>query len=566
MAIPNKVPPPVKGGALVQASRNKDGFFVNQKKKDYRKYLESETPSSAPEDHTHHHTHNEDSSDSENPYNSKEFIPKEGNLKRMQVIKGGQHNPPARYLKKRGDGQTGLTPNGFHSNLKRSFRYRKISLRTEFEKPLFASTREESESEDEGDTNSMYQGSSAVPGPQMGGGFPQSSQQPVNGLSPSSEDVGDDGDNDDGEPEFNKVIIVPRHFSTNKPNSQLNNTSSVISMAGHSPANAYSKITVAGPRRTSSSSSDFGKRPALPMRSSSQSDIFKLNRKRSNSLSSHKESHATSPGDAFHGGALDRGFEESLSTLDALDLPPPLVGSSADQYGSQNSLDNILVEPPEMFSITDSPGFEISPTPHKRKLSRTRKVNSGSKIDPVPDFGTGMKVDESSVPKSSHRKNHSNGKGVTTLPAPDRDSTESSDTGYTSSTTSPGYNTEQQNSNRGEGKAKIPSIHQGGVYFEEEEEEVTRGELPATPKLTRFPSHHEAGKGASDSLGYGLGGMRKIPSQMSLNSDQSRCYVPLVFHSSRLEGAGVHHDPNLFSVQVCLVENSEELIKVRPKW
>ena len=60
--------------------------------------------------------------------------------------------------------------------------------------------------------------------------------------------------------------------------------------------------------------------------------------------------------------------------------------------------------------------------------------------------------------------------------------------------------------------------------------------------------------------------MRSIPSLNSLNSvssDTARFYIPLVFHSPKVEGAGVNQDPNQFSVQVCLVENSDELIKVQ---
>ncbi len=623
MTIPNTVPPP-KGGALAQASRTKDGFFVNQKKKDYRKYLEgaAATPAS---DHTPH----EDSSDGENQPNSKEFVPKEGNLKRVQVIKLG-HNPPVRYLKNRGGGGgSSLNPNGngtggnseklqgaanFHSNLRRSFRYRKISLRTEFERPLFETTREESESEDEGDTNSMYQtqqqggrGPSSVPGPQMGGGggggeSPLRAQQQANDSSPSSENVAAEDENE----EFRKIIVVPRHANSNSQ--QQPNTLSTISLASHSPGNAYSKVTVMGARRSSTSS---GKRPAVPLRSNSQSDIF--SRKNSASSSHDGSNHLPSP-ILSPIPCTSHELEESWTILppplfDALDLPP--LGITADgrsMYGSQNSLDNILVDPPEMF--VSSGGFEISSeAPHKRKLSRTRKVgspvdlpvsgngvvgnggssssssssnggfgtkNSRSKIEPIPGFGTGKGLEENLVSKNHHHHHHHHHHQQQQPPPPaDRDSTESSDTGYTSSTTtSPGY---ISNEHSKEQKAFHHQNTDNLVYPEEdeeeegEEEEVEEGsrEVPATPKLIQYPSR---GGFLDSTASFGGGGgivgpgtLRKVPSVGSLasiTSENSRCYVPLVFHSGRVEDTGVNPDPNLFSVQVCLVENSDELIKV----
>ena len=54
-----------------------------------------------------------------------------------------------------------------------------------------------------------------------------------------------------------------------------------------------------------------------------------------------------------------------------------------------------------------------------------------------------------------------------------------------------------------------------------------------------------------------------MPSQTSLTSCSScdsirREYVPLVFHSDSVAGG----DQGSFQLQVCLVENSDELIKV----
>ena len=74
--IPNKVPPP--SGVLIQASRDKDGFFINQKKKDYGRFLSPEI--TLPE---------EDEVDVDGTSaQAKEFVPKEGHFKRAHVIRG----------------------------------------------------------------------------------------------------------------------------------------------------------------------------------------------------------------------------------------------------------------------------------------------------------------------------------------------------------------------------------------------------------------------------------------------------------------------------------------------
>ena len=533
------MPPP--SGVLIQASRDKDGFFINQKKKDYGRFLSPEI--TLPE---------EDEVDVDGTSaQAKEFVPKEGHFKRAHVIRGPmagvkafhptqqEKNTSPTHASGQGGNTLGVGGGTNIPNLRRSFRYRKIALRKEYEAPLYTN-REESESDDDGDTNSIYQARSAVPGPQNFLG-PDDYTSPVhkkhpaqsnlNEISPADEDD-DSTKNPDANPD--KTAVVKRR--TNVP---AQNTSSIVSYAGYSGSNYYSKVTVAGPRRSSSSSLS-SKRPLIYKRSNSQSAIDMKRRNPSSLISD------ASP-------VLSRSFEDSLViqppamfadsesgdpfspgpglALEALDLPsrPP---SDSYLYGSHNSLDNILDPPTEFNADEDTRGPTRS---FKRKLSRTRKVvnpkgKGANEGVTRKEFGKGTtKSMRNSVPKQDRSQTRGGG-GV-----PDRDSTESSDTGYTSST-SPGYNSEHP---KGE-KEKIP--------FQEEDQ--------ATPKQ----------QNGAQAFSFGEKKLRSIPSLNSLASSSSellKFYVPLVFHSNSVQGAGVHPDHNLFSIQVCLVENSDELIKVR---
>lgn len=535
VTIPNKVPPP--SGFLVQASRDKDGFFVNRKRKDYRMFLEKTDEISSPEEVA-----------------EKEFVPREGTLTRNTVIKGKNILSP-KHPRTVSRNRNGLEANGglqrdrdqgerlalpsnqgtatlFHSNLKRSFRYRKIALRKEFESPLFA-TKETSDSEDEGDDPPAL---SSVPGPAdfstsgSGGNaavwaISNLSSMP-DGLEISNTDLTEPG------PHINDSI-VQRRFNQN--------TASTLSFAGYSPGNSYSKVTVTGTRRSSSSSLP-GKRPLVYLRSTSK-----------------EQASAESP-------TTPRSLDDSCIILpppmfagedqDVIDLPsrPP---SNNLQYGSQTSLDILDVDPPDMFSSVDQPMSDpTSPGKSKRKLSRTRKIGNNApsslsaegslngKSDAEGDAKKpkdGEDSEENSASISEDSKHHANqstsSSSSNVAPAPDRDSTESSDTGYTSST-SPGYSEQT----RGQ-KPKL-NFPPDGLGQDDGGKAISKaGSLQKTPWKSS---------------------LRSIPSLNSLtsiSSEMSRFYIPLVFHSPRVEGAGVNQDPNLFSVQVCLVENTDELIK-----
>ena len=103
----------------------------------------------------------------------------------------------------------------------------------------------------------------------------------------------------------------------------------------------------------------------------------------------------------------------------------------------------------------------------------------------------------------------------------DRNSTESNDTGYTSSA-SPSYHDQ----------------HKLSVTDEFDED----SELPEIRDTFQQASQTEQSQTSTLS---------------SASTDNIRQYVPLVFFCPR-----VGKDASLFAVQVCLVENSDELVKV----
>ena len=107
--------------------------------------------------------------------------------------------------------------------------------------------------------------------------------------------------------------------------------------------------------------------------------------------------------------------------------------------------------------------------------------------------------------------------------ATDRNSTESNDTGYTSSA-SPGYHERHK------------------LSITDEFEEDSLPELPEIRNASQQASQTEQSQTSTLS---------------NVSSDNVRQYIPLVFYSPR-----VGKDASVFAVQVCLVENSDELIKV----
>ena len=160
---------------------------------------------------------------------------------------------------------------------------------------------------------------------------------------------------------------------------------------------------------------------------------------------------------------------------------PPSDSFLYNSVTSLNSLDNILVDPPAMFDSGDKGEREDTSSGLRRNDEQTSNPNSTA----------------------------------------DRNSTESNDTGYTSSA-SPGYH----------------DRHKLSVTDEFDED----CELPEIRDTFQQASQTEQSQTSTLS---------------SASTDNIRQYVPLVFFCPR-----VGKDASLFAVQVCLVENSDELVKV----
>ena len=192
-----------------------------------------------------------------------------------------------------------------------------------------------------------------------------------------------------------------------------------------------------------------------------------------------------------------------MTSLSAISQPDPV----AAVYCSQNSLDNVLVSPPELF----------------------RKIES-------PEDSTQSEHGDEDVPKQ-HKVRSDLKSSSSSVVVKDRDSTESSDTGYTSST-SPGYqehnNTNGMISNRKEEEAK----KECNKLSELREDISPDGSGSSTPKSNLVHNGHSR-------------------SVHSLTSISSGSCLPFL----KTEGSGVDQDPNHFTIQVCLVENSDELLK-----
>lgn len=582
IVLPSKVPPPP--GVIIQASRDKDGFFVNQKKKNFKRYLDGTgngpVLSSSPEE-----------AERKLP---NEFVPKEGGLTRNPAVKGTVQNPRLPRTRRKFQGgvanliaasKKGQKPPpaassssaatlgiaNFHSNMKQSFRYRKIALRKEYEQPLYAGGDETDDSGDESDAIPSYCGRSSVPRPLD---FPlrvvEFPQEEETLMQSDSDDAGSTGGGMQSHTPSSSDLVVKRRANLSNSSSMMPSPSSSTAAGlglGLGPSssltNSYSKVTIAGPRLSSPSAP--GKRPVLFLRSGSQTGIRAEDRTSGlDDLSpaaaaprSLESSLILQPPQIFGsddvGGGGDS-YEDSYDDppeLDLLELParPPSDGT---MYSSCNSLDDILVEPPEMFNI-NMEGFKRST---KRKLSRTKKVNapaklpSGSGTSETVHSGTsigsggenhsgsktGIENNGYSIPKQGQSEGAASNSNV----VPDRDSTESSDTGYTSSSASPGY------AEAGKDQSAKVNFQDGSRQKQRRPPVLESNLVPLNPEpkatIKRVPS---------------------LTSLVSVSSEVARCYIPLVFHSAKAEGAGVNHDPNLFCIQVCLVENSDELIKVR---
>ena len=273
----------------------------------------------------------------------------------------------------------------------------------------------------------------------------------------------------------------------------------------------------------------------------------------------------------------------SLEEVDVFDILPARPPSNGFMYSSRtslNSLDDILVAPPPMFSgegvtqdgtalalgsletelepPTSSTAVQGATSEVKKPVpkARTREPNN----PPVRHFHVGhMTIEPCHVSSTTL---HVNSKPLQHLPkiqddaVNDRNSTESNDTGYTSGA-SPGCVTDDRNS------TKNASMQEFKLKFKDDQDTT------ADADQTSGRSSHEKGKASSEKhLGYQL----SQNSLTSTTSDYVRFYVPLLFYkpsASKGNRAALSNKSspnaggsNQFSLEVCLVEDSEELLRV----
>lgn len=588
--IPNKVPPP-RGIVLKSAARDKDGFFISAKK------INQDSS----------HTGSELSSTEDEasvPMGLRVFTPRDGNLKRNVVIKKPSPRMKERWRGMKGgkvpanpdtEGGTEVatsrsnTENNYfihNNNVKRSFRYKKIVLRPP-EKPIYDKINE-SESEEDGDSSEMdspSHTSSLVPLPYAGSNLDNTVDTSTDTIDESYEDgIETDEDKIDSKSEDESVLSLSSStaalLSQRRVRFYRNAGSAVYppkSTNQHSQANSYSRVTVIGTMEESTPK-EFAipERHHVPVhRLRSQTTI-----QPPKSLAEKEEKDEIEENGEMEGvsnrhetDSFESHEEPSLSMFAEPVLPMVLpVRQSSDLYidFSQNSLDDILVPPPEMFGVEQvgfTPGIDIdleSPR-SKRRLSRTRHLG-GTRFKNLESTNENAALDlaEKLVPDSngdSILEQQKSPDSIIPNPSTDRNSTESNDTGYTSST-SPGYQN-QINSNQQQQQ------QQEQVQFQQSQEQKKQYQHLQQQYSNEF-SEGVSPDGRSTPIPeeeHGNSILRSYSSSHSLvsnASDVSRFYVPFVFHSKRVteDAASMRVDPTRFRIQVCLVENSEELTRV----
>ena len=406
LAIPNKVPPP----NMAAGRRAGLTFDTSGDQSDYVNLDAMETGS--------------------HEAGTKEFVAKEGSLQRGgKVIKGAKvtggnsNNNPKKRIKKHvlakfnttpAPSESLLSPGGgseisgaggsgatiLHSNMKRSFRYRKITLRPE--KALFGeSTTGDNSSDEETETDNE---TSSVSHSKTRANFAP--------VTINEEDIKKLGPNFG----INPSPTATRRYetlSTSRPSKLLK-----------TKANSYSKIMV-------------GRRLVLETQASKLSSEQlepALTRSLEVGRSHAPIRFAVSPPEETSSKSLVPGPVES--EWDTLRLPARFP-SDPYLYASMNSLDNIMVDPPVMFS-TDTDKEK------SKQLLELEQVEDAPKLQVVNQSCSNGGVSKGLTTSRSHDKRQLSGPSahadVLTMSGTmvtDRNSTESCDTGYTSA--SPGY-------------------------------------------------------------------------------------------------------------------------------
>ena len=377
-------------------------------------------------------------------------------------------------------------------------------------------------------------------------------------------------------------------------------------------SNGYSRVRVMGAKKTQSTDFSIGvpriiaaKLSVKPRkRSNSQSDAMipsvKDQMLHMTSLSQDDILYEDTISDNAAAAQMITGM--SLEEVDVFDIPPALPPSNGFMYTSMtslNSLDNILVEPPPMFSEgntttedagtntkLDSPGVKVQgdkpsvaekdlqqqetsavkkkPIPKERKKRDNHQAVRHFHVGHMsiePSYVTNTTVNSSSKPslQQQHRKLDE----VFIPPVVDRSSTESNDTGYTS--TSPSCATEDKDSSEA-------VVQEFSLKFEDDYDADHEG-VGATPSLTA----HTGGSGLDRGRPTGFDKQSSLQlSQASLTStlsDNVRLYSPLIFYKpggaksgswlSLNRSSPTTAGSNVFVLQICLAEDSDEIIKVR---
>ena len=555
VVIPNKVPPP-KGITLKTATRDNDGFFF-KKKVDQDLHTSSDF-SSADEEKSA--VHGESMfSPRENSLKS-HFVIKKQNLSMTDITKTKDcevSKDLATRAERKPDIQSSTKLSSFlkNNNMKRSVRYKKITLR-EPEKPLYVHSNEsDSEDDRELSMNSPINtcSSSAVPGPQAGVRFDMKAKKFVDTIDESYENLDATGEENiesesNGDAESTLLSSSsPSSLCSHKVVHHPVTTVHPHSNQWHSQANTYSRVMVMGTR--DESECEHGCTPISHKLSNDQHCNVLIGKLSLEETEEEDSKDTDEDGKEETDKSTSFRSQEMYSPLrfvetEALVSPALLPAPANDLFMdfSQNSLDNILVDPPEMFcaeteqsSINPATAFVLGSPRAKRKLSRTSwnsTIGNTNDIlsEPVPN----NKGD--SIPK--YQQNVSDD-----IPDPttDRNSTESNDTGYTSST-SPRYQN-QINSQQ----------HQQELKDQQSKKDFNDGVFP-NGRSTPIPEEE-----------LRTGALKSRHSLISVSSDMARFYVPFVFHSKKVvkDTANMRVDSNMFCVQVCLVENSEDLIRVR---
>jgi len=633
LILPAKIPPP-KEFALKKASRNKDGFFINVKdKKDCQDSVTSSELSSTEDDKIQHAMSNENG----------DFAPREAKLKRTAGVKKSSsqlNNKRLMILRKEPDSSSPQslpsqdpTNSNFSYNdaMTRSLRYKKIDLRPP-EKPLYTdSVNTDSEEEGDSERNSRYSSASSVPGPSAGGGRGDSSDAGTLDVSIDSQlddsfnqsagsKSGDEvtlryGSSPSSNSTATKDVLGRFKFFRQSPSSSSSShkkaaTTSYQPAGHHSLANTYSRVTVLGTKEDASAVVDHDftipeHKIRQRTRSNSQPTLVLFRCNLSN-FENDGDMEAIDLKNSLKSIKNTWNLDSELSTslpleadmISPSNLPSRPTSEMFNDFSSQNSVEDLVIPPPAVFCSgkdqeesgdLHQTSFQLdSPRVVKDTLSPTQNAKTELFLEGPSE--SSVKADKkaatSSEGNAASSLNSDHQKDLRFLPESEvnRNSTDSNDTGYTS--TSPGYQSTIHSQLQRKSLKSHDQILEVDVEDASKPTQVQQMKTPVKDLYGSFPecghddfsagispegrstpvmeAQHNNEPRVSGAVGGAMQSYSSSHSLASICSDMSRMYVPLVFYSPRpLGNVGVsRRDPNLFCIQVCLIENSEDLVKV----